>query len=419
MGSTHTILRGGYSSGAFIDNIPSGESHDAYKLIGSGNTLINAITHDLINRTEGHCDDVQIIPKQHGTNSQFFGAISYNNTIIGGALDSDGSMQGIFASDGGHVGLIIHDRIITTRSEHKVSISGALTDCSFRNIKDKNGTNARILLDNMRFGGGAPGNFYVLSFKDHLYGEIDANQPLDDRRGKAWRKNAEYIENFDLDLFRRISESTHYESVEQHLADCRTKYDRATQTNTMKVAITAGHNAVSQGVRRNGTTEFKFAKKIIPEVLARITHIEGIEVREFERKYQGSRTYPKEMRELHSRIDKWGAEVDIELHFNAFPRESAKGHEVVYFTRSSGGRKVAAVLDRAYDKHLDNRDRNLKKVGKGERGSYGLRIGNSISIIGEPCFAKELNEFKEGGSQRENLIKAYVAFFENIADALR
>lgn len=188
----------------------------------------------------------------------------------------------------------------------------------------------------------------------------------------------------------------------------------------IKVALTAGHDkyrmrgasATSKTLGRK-ISENEFWNDFIDEIMPLIQNMQGIEFKQFHRANQKPIGYSKAMRIEHDEIDKWGADIDLELHFNA-GGVKATGHEVVYYRASKGGLKYATVLDKSFDRYLNNRDRNRKPVTIGERGSYGLRIGKSYSLITEAFFAKEIDNFLPGGSQRENLINSYLDFFAEI-----
>lgn len=180
-----------------------------------------------------------------------------------------------------------------------------------------------------------------------------------------------------------------------------------------KIAITAGHNQRSQGKRRFGTSEYKFWNEFIDDLMPHLKKINGIEVKQFERQYMGRYGYYNEMKDLHGRIDKWGAHIDIELHYNA-SSSTAKGHEVLHNKNSKGGRIVASLLNNSFNQHLKSKDRGVKPIGVNERGGIGLKIGRSRSIISEAFFSKELNEFMRGGKYRQVLLKAYIEFFKSI-----
>lgn len=189
-----------------------------------------------------------------------------------------------------------------------------------------------------------------------------------------------------------------------------------TPVRNTKIALSAGHDRFRMhGAARGGIHENGFWNEFLDDLMPLISDIPGIEVKRFHRPDQKPIGYSEAMRRLHGAIDGWGADVDIDLHFNA-GGPSAKGHEVLYHTKSRGGRLAANIVDKAFDEYLNNRDRNRKPVPVGGRGSYGLRVGRSTSLITEAFFAKELPQFVRGGSQRDNLIQAYVAAIKDIAN---
>ena len=184
-------------------------------------------------------------------------------------------------------------------------------------------------------------------------------------------------------------------------------------TNT-KIAFTSGHNPKSRGKARFGTTEFEFAEDFLDDLMPLLNNIEGISVKRFARKYCGPYSYYKEMDDLHARIDAWGANIDVELHYNA-SASKATGHEVLYYTKSKGGALMARSLESIFAQFLPTRNRGAKSVGYGERGSYGLKCGASKSLIAEPFFSKEVNDYIVGGKHRDKLLNAYVAWVKSIA----
>jgi hypothetical protein len=73
---------------------------DCIRVWGSSNKIINNQLNDTLASDEHHRDFIQLIPKEKGNNSQFFGATANNNVISRNKLRSTGKCQGIFASDG-------------------------------------------------------------------------------------------------------------------------------------------------------------------------------------------------------------------------------------------------------------------------------------------------------------------------------
>jgi len=180
-----------------------------------------------------------------------------------------------------------------------------------------------------------------------------------------------------------------------------------------KVAVIAGHdNFHMHGACKYGVCENGFWSYFIWSQLDVWRRNKNLDVKVFRRPNQRQMGYHKAMRMLHHEIDEWGASIDIEMHFNAAPM--AKGYEVLRYRKSSRGLKYAKMMDASFDKFLTTRDRGVKSVGHGERGSYGLYVGKSASIITEAFFAKEIANYEEGGRSRERLEKAYVDFFQKL-----
>jgi N-acetylmuramoyl-L-alanine amidase len=176
----------------------------------------------------------------------------------------------------------------------------------------------------------------------------------------------------------------------------------------MKFAIVVGHSERKQGAYGNaGITEFKFNTQLAKDIKLKLDEL-GIKSKIFFRKNYGS--YTEKMKDLHRRIDKYGAGVSISLHFNA-SATNAKGHEILYC--SSGGKKIAEILDKEFDK-LGNRDRNIKKRTKRQRGGGFLCRGRSKCVIAEPFFASEQKNFVKHTQAYTKLVEAYTNAIQEI-----
>lgn len=175
-----------------------------------------------------------------------------------------------------------------------------------------------------------------------------------------------------------------------------------------KIAIVVGHASDVQGNVRLGVSEFKFWSEFVEDIIApSVVELFPDNYRIFYRPKQRRIGYHKAVRILHREIDAWGADIDIELHYNGTSKHNVNGHEVIY----SGSKKslqYAKQLDEYFDKYLPNRDRGIKRVLT--RGAYGLKVGKSASIISEAFFGQELRHFLPEGAYRANLIKSLVEF---------
>jgi len=181
----------------------------------------------------------------------------------------------------------------------------------------------------------------------------------------------------------------------------------------MKVAFVKGHSSVKKGAWGNmGISEFDFYSKFIPQLIKRLKTeaIAGHKYQEFERGLVGG--YGEKMRELHKRIDAWGADISIAFHFNGAGDERINGHEILYC--SNAGHNLAVGLDELFDAYLDNNDRNIKKIKKSDRGGGFVCRGKSVCILIEPFFGAHQNRFVECGDMREGLLQSLVDFISGI-----
>lgn len=178
-----------------------------------------------------------------------------------------------------------------------------------------------------------------------------------------------------------------------------------------KIALVVGHRKGAKGAYGNmGISEFDFYSKFIPELLnALSSENDGNTYMVFFRS-DGGNGYTERMKDLHKRIDAWGADISVSFHFNAAGNESVNGHEILYC--SQRGEEAAIQLDELFDAHLGNRDRGIKKRRREDRGGGFLCRGKSVCILVEPFFAAHQNRFIEGGDMREPLKQSFIDFFQ-------
>lgn len=184
----------------------------------------------------------------------------------------------------------------------------------------------------------------------------------------------------------------------------------------MKILLIIGHNAKSKGAYNTKLriSEFDFWKGYVEERISNWHHISRHQFSIVTRPHKGSPTYNEQMRHVHTIGKKWGADISVEFHFNGAMRV-VKGHEVLYYRGSKGGRHIANIADKAFDKHLVNRDRGIKPRGVHDNGGYGLYVGEYPSILFEPFFNKQLVDYVKGGKYRKNLNEAFDQFFREVS----
>jgi N-acetylmuramoyl-L-alanine amidase len=181
-----------------------------------------------------------------------------------------------------------------------------------------------------------------------------------------------------------------------------------------KVALVVGHRKGAQGAWGNaGWSEYRYNKRLAEYIEDRLRSSDDVKVKIF---YRDDMTggYGEKMKRLHKRIDKWGADYSVSMHFNAAGKESVNGHEVLYCSKM--GKKAAKVFDAALDRHLNNQDRSIKRRRRKERGGGFLCRGRSVCVLVEPFFAAHQDEYMPGTEGWERLATAYVEAVEELDD---
>jgi N-acetylmuramoyl-L-alanine amidase len=178
----------------------------------------------------------------------------------------------------------------------------------------------------------------------------------------------------------------------------------------VKVALVVGHRSKKQGaVGSAGISEWEFNRALAKEIAKE--SIENVEMKVFYRD-DAPDGYGEKMRRLHKRIDAWGADYSISMHFNATKNKKVDGHEVLYC--SNYGQMVAKLLNDKFNEFLANRDRGVKRVSKKERGGGFLCRGKSICVLAEPYFAAHQGHYIPGSSGYKALKRAYIEFIKEL-----
>lgn len=108
-------------------------------------------------------------------------------------------------------------------------------------------------------------------------------------------------------------------------------------------------------------------------------------------------------RALGTRVNDTGADVAIELHFNAASAEEARGTKMLHWPGSEGGKRLAEILQRTTLEQLDLPDR-----GTGGRGDLNfLQYTDMPSVIVEPAFGSNQGDGFRLLSRLPELMQAY------------
>ncbi len=167
----------------------------------------------------------------------------------------------------------------------------------------------------------------------------------------------------------------------------------------MKLALCVGHSRKINGrteggaVSVAGVNEWAYNSELARLILDHLSEmgIEAFIVSE----YQGN-GYTAAQKWLASYIKSRGATVAVEAHFNSSDNPSATGHETLFWASSVKGRQLAKDVDSAMlEMFPDFKQRGIKPKGSGDRGAEFLKLTSCPSIILEPFFGSNPEDWAE------------------------
>lgn len=169
-----------------------------------------------------------------------------------------------------------------------------------------------------------------------------------------------------------------------------------------KIAIVVGHNSKAQGAVRvlDGRTEFDWNN----ELAALIQSHDPANIRVFRREAGGG--YSAEIDRVYKQVDAWGADVSMELHFNASVNPKANGGETLS-SGTNGSMALAKQVRTRLTKVLGNTDRGIKIVGRHDRGGRSLWQGRAPAILTEPYFGSNPSECLTAQMHMDEMAEAY------------
>lgn len=173
-----------------------------------------------------------------------------------------------------------------------------------------------------------------------------------------------------------------------------------------KIAIIVGHNPKSQGAVRvtDGKSEFKWNSDLAARIRAYADADPDTEVRIFYR--QSGAGYTKQIRDVYARADAWGADVTIELHFNASADPSAS-YTCTLSSGTSGSLAICERLQAAQVKVMGLDDSGVKIRNRGGgRGWRSLWTGDAPAALIEPYFGSNSRDCIVADKRKEDLARA-------------
>lgn len=111
--------------------------------------------------------------------------------------------------------------------------------------------------------------------------------------------------------------------------------------------------------------------------------------------YAGS-GYTAAQKWLAGYLKEEGVTAAVELHFNSSDNPTATGHEWLFWASSSKGRILAKELDASMlEMFPDFKQRGIKPRGSGDRGAEFLKLTHCPSVIAEPFFGSNREDWEE------------------------
>jgi N-acetylmuramoyl-L-alanine amidase len=181
----------------------------------------------------------------------------------------------------------------------------------------------------------------------------------------------------------------------------------------MKVAICIGHSRKVLGkteggaVSVDGTTEHEWNSEVAGYLEEELNKV-GIKTAIFD-VYAGS-SYSAAMDDVARKVRSFGADVAIELHFNASSSPHSKGYEFLAWHKSNGGKRLATIMLSEFGREFPAMSaRGVKECNDDSRGASFLKKTHCVAVLTEPFFGTNPNEWKVFSQTHERVAKAYAA----------
>lgn len=170
----------------------------------------------------------------------------------------------------------------------------------------------------------------------------------------------------------------------------------------MKIGIVIGHNSAAQGATRvtDGWSEFRWNSNLADM----IKQHDPASIAIFRR--QAGLGYSREIDKVYAETDAWGADVTIELHFNASPNPSARGC-LMLSSGTPASRRLAAVMQEKCLRVMGNQDRGVIIRGRHDLGGRSLWQGRAPAVMTEPYFGSNVEDCMRADISIDQLAEAH------------
>ena len=173
-------------------------------------------------------------------------------------------------------------------------------------------------------------------------------------------------------------------------------------------ALVVGHRKSAKGaVSADGSVvEFDFNSELAKEIKKRVTKARVQIV---------FRTNTTDgLKKLPAKVNAAAPHFILSLHCNAFNKK-AKGTETLYFHTSSGGKKLARIVQKRLLSALELRNRGIREKKVGDRGAHLLKFTKAPCVICEPFFIDNDNDLAVALRRKKRLAAAYARAIDEAA----
>ena len=190
----------------------------------------------------------------------------------------------------------------------------------------------------------------------------------------------------------------------------------------MKIGLCVGHSRLGdQGAYTTGEyglSEWDFNRDMVRRIAQSLSNNYGWASGGDYAIYDSypARSYTGAINYISRKMRDEGITAAIELHFNS-ASPSASGHEWLYWPTSNGGKLLATTLrDEMEEAYPDMKSRGIKPRGPRQRGSAFLRKTHCYSVIAEPFFGSNAEEWAMINHDRGKLAGVYARALTKFVD---
>lgn len=177
-----------------------------------------------------------------------------------------------------------------------------------------------------------------------------------------------------------------------------------------KLGVVVGHTKKNQGAfsKTLGVAEYAWNKDLAARIEGFAAGMTDLTVQTFFRDGVG-------IKGAYQATDAFGADITVELHFNGSDNHRATGSAVLYYPRSTNGRRFATLLQKEISAvlGLKNWPRGSDGVltpfeasGKEKRGQGSLSAGRAPATLFEPFFGSNPNDANTADKNKDRLAQA-------------